>query len=184
MNMITNGVAGMTVASTSLMIASKNIANASVPGYSRQQAVYGTAAGGSVYVSDIERISDTFYVSQQQTASSALGYATTYASQAAQLESLISGESSGLSPSINAFFGSLKAAQVDPMASAYRQEVLSSADSLAAGYNSLVGDMDRQLDDVNQQMAVMTEDASALLESVASPNKEVFKGNQLDIAMN
>lgn len=175
MSMIQNGMAGMTAASTSLMITSTNIANASVPGYSRQQAIYSTSPTGTVYVSDVERITDEFYVSQMQDASTAYGYNTVYASQSSMLEQTLSSESMSLSPSLNEFFTSLDAAQADPMSIAYRQEVLADAGNLAAQFNTLSDNINDQLGDVDDQMRTMVEEANALLNDIAALNEEIMQ---------
>ncbi|MGI9274046.1 MAG: flagellar basal body protein [Endozoicomonas sp.] len=43
----------MNAASLSLIVTSNNIANASVPGYSRQQAMFTTTPTGSEHVSEV-----------------------------------------------------------------------------------------------------------------------------------
>ncbi|MET4694714.1 flagellar hook-associated protein FlgK [Endozoicomonas lisbonensis] len=175
MSMIHNGIAGMNVASTALMVTSTNIANASVAGYSRQQAMFSTSGTGGVYVSDIQRVSDQFYVSQVQTASTSLGYATTKASQINLLEVTLSSESMSLSPALNDFFNSLDSAQADPMDIAYRQEVLFGAENVASRYNGLVSDMNKQLDEVNKQVDVMVGEVNTLMNRIAELNTEIQK---------
>ncbi|OED41057.1 flagellar hook-associated protein FlgK [Endozoicomonas sp. (ex Bugula neritina AB1)] len=175
--MIQNGIAGMTAASTSLMVTSTNIANASVAGYSRQQAVYDTSPTGTVYVSSIERITDDFYVSQAQDASNSLGYATAFASQSSKLETTLSSDAMSLSPSLNAFFESLDAAQADPMDSAYRQQVLSEADNLAAQFNTLSGNIYDQMDDINQELTTMVDEANNLMTHLAELNQEIAQAD-------
>ncbi len=177
MSMISNGVAGMTAASTSLTITSTNIANASVPGYSRQQAVYDVSPTGTVYVSEVERITDEFYVSQLQDASSTLGYTTTYASQSGKLETTLGSDSMSLSPSLNSFFESLDAAQADPMDLAYRQQILADAGNLAAKFNSLSGDINNQLNDINNELETMVSEANVLMSQLANLNEEIAQAN-------
>ena len=173
MSMIHNGIAGMNVASTALVVTSTNIANASVAGYSRQQAMFSTTATGGVTVSDIQRVTDQFYVSQVQSASTSLGYATAKASQNNLLEITLSNESMSLSPALNDFFNSLDSAQADPMDIAYRQEVLFGAENVASRFNGLVTDMNKQLDEVNKQVDVMVGEANTLMNRVADLNKEI-----------
>ena len=177
MTMIQNGMAGMTAASTSLMVTSTNIANASVAGYSRQQAVYDTSPTGTVYVSGVERVTDDFYVSRMQDASTSLGYATSFASQSNKLETTLSSDAMSLSPSLNAFFESLDAAQADPMDSAYRQQVLSEADNLAAQYNTLSKEINDQMEDINQELATMVDEVNGLLSYTAELNQEIAQAS-------
>ena len=137
MSMMNNGISGMNAASISLTITSSNIANSSVHGYSRQQAMFATSSSGSVYVSDVRRVTDQFYVSQVQSTSTSLGYATAKASQSNILEVTVSSESMSLSPALNDFFTALDSAQSDPMDIAYRQEVLFGAQGVASNFNAL-----------------------------------------------
>ena len=177
MTMIQNGMAGMTAASTSLMVTSTNIANSSVAGYSRQQAVYDTSPTGSVHVSSIERVTDDFYVSQMQDASTSLGYATAFASQSSKLETTLSSDAMSLSPSMNAFFESLDAAQADPMDSAYRQQVISEAENLAAQFNTLSSEINDQMEDINQELSTMVDEVNGLINHVADLNEEIAQAN-------
>ena len=174
MSMINNGIAGMQASSMSLLVTSNNIANSSVPGYSRQQVVYSTTPTGSVYVSDIERVTDEFYVSQLQEAGTSLGYTTTYASQSTTLEQTLSNEAMSLSPVLNEFYASLEAAQADPMDPAYRQEVLADAGNLANQFNTIAGEIDDQLSEVDDQLNAMVGEANALIAEVASLNEEIM----------
>ncbi|UYM15693.1 FlgK family flagellar hook-associated protein [Endozoicomonas euniceicola] len=82
-------------------------------------------------VNGTQRVTDQFYVSQVQTASTSLGYATTLASQNNLLEVTLSSKSKSLSPALNDFFKGLDSAQADPMDIAYRQKVLSGAEGVA-----------------------------------------------------
>ena len=175
MSMLNNGIAGMNAASLSLIVTSNNISNASVDGYSRQQAVFHTSPNGSVSVDRIERISDQFYTTQVQDSATSLGYATVYANQNAKLEQTLSSESMSVTPAMNDFFKGLNAAQADPMDVAYRQQVLSDADNLAARFNGLAEEMNDQLEDVQSQLDTMLGEANGLLNQVAKLNVDIAK---------
>ena len=177
MTMMNNGIAGMSAAYTSLLVTSNNIANASVAGYSRQQAVYNTSPTGGVYVDRIERVADDFYASQLQDASSSLGYSTSYASQANKLESVLGSDSMSLSPSLNAFFGALTSAQSDPMDIAHRQQVLSEADNLASQFNTLSSQINKQLNDINGELDTMVSEVNSLLDHMAKLNTEISRAS-------
>ncbi|WP_194842598.1 flagellar hook-associated protein FlgK [Endozoicomonas sp. OPT23] len=175
--MLNNGIAGMSAASMSLNVTSKNIANASVLGYSRQKAFYTTEDNGSVSVETIERISDRFYTGQLQDAATNLGYAATLSNQMTKMEEAVSAKGMTLSPSLNTFFKSLNAAQADPMDPAFRQQVLSDAGDLAARFNGLSDRMNDQLNDTHEQLRTMTGEANAVLKQVARLNTDIAKQN-------
>ncbi len=99
MSMIYNGVSGLTAANIALNTTSSNIANAGVAGYSRQVANFSTAATGGVYISQLERISDSYAVQELWDAATIYGYGTTNASHALRLETTVAGDSTGAFPS-------------------------------------------------------------------------------------
>ncbi|MCL6270097.1 flagellar hook-associated protein FlgK [Sansalvadorimonas sp. 2012CJ34-2] len=177
MSMIYNGVSGLTAASTALKTTSSNIANAGVAGYSRQVANFTSAETGGVYISQIERISESYAVQELWSSATVLGYNTTDASHAKRLETTIAGNSTGLSPVINEFFGNLNKASADPMDNAFRQEVLASANNMASRFNSLSNSLDTQKNDIQHQMGSLVGEANSLIEDVASINKAIAEAD-------
>ncbi|WP_461537441.1 flagellar hook-associated protein FlgK [Spongorhabdus nitratireducens] len=175
MSMMYNAMAGLTSAQTALDITSKNIANSSVPGYSRQQVVNSTSPTGTVYVSDVQRISDNFLTSQVWESASDYGYSLSFSSQATLLEKTITSDSTSLSPALNEFFGALNDAAADPADIPHRQQVLGNAESLASRFNTLQSQLQKQYKQVNDQLETVTSEANGLLKQLADVNEAIAK---------
>lgn len=177
MSMLSTGISGLNASQTALNVTSKNIANASVDGYSREVTRFKSADVGGVYIADIERVSDEYAVKQAWFNATQYGFATTTASHTVQLEGLMTTESSSLGTSMNSFFKALNAAGSDPMEPAYRSDVLSHAEGLSSRFNTLSGAMDRQAENINSQLGSLTQEANSLLGSLAKTNKAITTGN-------
>ncbi|CAM3721004.1 flagellar hook-associated protein FlgK [Parendozoicomonas haliclonae] len=171
--MIFTGITGLNAAQTALNVTSKNIAGVGVNGYSRQVANFKTSDIGGVYINNIERVSDQYAVQQAWFNATQYGYDTTNASHNLQLETLVSGKNTSLSPSLNGFFDTLNAASADPMEIAYRQEVLADAEDLASRFNSLSSSMNKQAADVESQLSSLTGEANDMLASIAKTNEAI-----------
>ena len=173
MSMMYNATAGLTSSQTALNVTSQNISNSAVPEYSRQEVVYGTSPTGTVYVSDVQRVSDDFMTSQVWESASDYGYSLSYGSQAVLLENTFTSDSTSLSPSLNEFYGSLNDAAADPADVANRQQVLNSADYLANSFNTLQSQMDAQYQQINDQLFAMVEEVNGTLTALADLNEAI-----------
>ncbi|MGR5489186.1 flagellar basal body protein, partial [Vibrio alfacsensis] len=78
-------------------VTAQNVANINTPGYSRQQAVMASLAGGKydktnpgmgVEVTSIRRVTDQYLVKQTWSTASAANYASGYTSAMSQLENM------------------------------------------------------------------------------------------------
>lgn len=148
------GVSALNAAQAGLMTTEHNIANASTPGYSRQQIVQVanipqlTGAGylgQGVNVSTVTRVFNNFLntqLLQQQAQSSQL---STYYTQIQQINNVIADPVAGLQPSIQGFFSAVNGVASAPSSQPARQAMLSSAQTLTARFQSL----NQQLTDMN-----------------------------------
>ncbi len=168
-----NATAGLNSSQTALNVTSQNISNSAVPGYSRQQVIYATSPTGTVYVSDVQRVSDDFMVSQVWESASDYGYNLSYGSQAVLLENTFTSDSTSLSPALNEFYGSLNDAAADPADVANRQQVLNSAGYLASSFNTLQSQMDAQFQQINDQLFAMVKEVNGVLVELADVNEAI-----------
>ncbi len=174
MSMINTGVSGMFAAQTALNVASKNIAGAPVPGYTRQQVNYATSPTGTVYVSDVRRVTDSYLTSQVWDTATAYGYSTAYYSHASQIETLVTSDGTSLSPVLEGFFGALNSAAADPSSDASRQTVLKDAENLSSRFNSLYNGLQKQAQMTNDQLQVMVSDVNGLMSDLAAINEAIM----------
>lgn len=178
------GATGLRVADINLQVTGNNIANASTPGYSRQEAVqteniplYAGVGylGQGANVTTVKRIYDQFLTAQVQS-----GQAST--SAADQLNSLISGLSqymsdtnSGLTSSLTSFFNAADGLASKPSDTTARQVFLNAAASLQSRFNSIAGQMNSLNGQVNTQVQTQISSVNATAQQIASLNDQISK---------
>ena len=157
------GVSALNAAKINLMTTEHNIANASTPGYSRQQAVQEANVpqptgngylGQGVNIPTVKRAFSDYLntqLLQQQAQSSQL---STYYTQIQQINNVIADSTSGLQTAIQGFFTSVNGVVNSPNSQPARQAMLSSGQTLVARFQTL-----------NQQMIGMNTSVSNQLTS-------------------
>ena len=150
-NIFTSALSGMNAAQYGMTTTEHNIANASTPGFTRQQVVLSAASaqsfgggfiGQGVNVSGVKRIYDqylTTQVLQQQTQAS---YLTSYHTAIAQIDNMLSDPAAGISPVMQGLFSAMNAVASNPESVPARQTLLSNAQSLVDRFQG-----------INQQLA-------------------------------
>jgi len=160
MALIVNGLSGALAAQAALNAASQNIANVMTPGYTRQGALLAAVspkqagalnAGSGVAVPALLRFSDGYKSLQMWQAASTLGGLATVQPYLSQLEQVVGNDAASINSGLDAFFGALNAASVDPSSSPLRHQVLTAADALAQRFNSLNQVLSNQRAAVYQQ---------------------------------
>lgn len=182
MALIVNGLSGALAAQAALNAASQNIANVMTPGYTRQGALLAAVspkqagalnAGSGVAVPALLRFSDGYKSLQMWQAASALGERATVQPYLSQLEQVVGNDAASINSGLDAFFGALNAASVDPSSSPLRQQVLTAADALAQRFNSLNQVLSNQRAAVYQQRVATVDGINNLTTAVASLNREI-----------
>ncbi|WP_332673139.1 flagellar hook-associated protein FlgK [Aromatoleum sp.] len=182
MALIVNGLSGALAAQAALNAASQNIANVMTPGYTRQGALLAAVsakqagalnAGSGVAVPALLRFSDGYKSLQMWQGASALGERATVQPYLSQLEQVVGNDAASLNSGLDAFFGALNAASVDPSSGPLRQQVLTAADALAQRFNSLNQVLSNQRVAVYQQRAATVDGINNLTAAVATLNREI-----------
>ena len=190
MNLLNNGLSGALAAQAGLNATSQNIANAATPGYTRQGALLVTSiatqsgsmsAGNGVKVSSLIRFSDAYTSQQMWRSASTLGQYNVSQPYLTQAEQVMGDESSNISDGLDAFFSSLNAVSVDPSSSPLRQEVLTSAQSLAQRFNSLAGVLSNQGASIHQQRSAMVDEVNTTSAAIATLNKQIAAAAALNV---
>lgn len=182
MTVIHNALSGALAAQAALNTASQNIANVMTPGYTRQGALLSSvqpqqsgtlSAGGGVTVPALMRFSDGYKSLQMWQSASALGQRATAQPYLTQLEQVMGDETSSINSGLDAFFGALNAASVEPTSSPLRQQVITTADALSQRFNSLNTVMSNQRAAVYQQRTAAVAQVNSLSGTIASLNKKI-----------
>ena len=152
-NLFTSAVSGMNAAQLGIATTEHNIANASTPGFSRQQIVQAARngqqtgagfVGAGVDVSSVKRIYDQFLNAQVLQEQNQASYLTTYTTSMKQIDNLLSDPAAGASPAMQSFFDAMNGVSNNPQSVPARQTLLSSAQFAINRFQSI----DQRLTDI------------------------------------
>ena len=176
------GLSGLAANKTSLAVTGHNITNINTPGFSRQDTIQATRTpefSGAGYIGsgtslvDIRRSYSEFLTTQLRSSTALSSDAKAYKSQIDQLDALLAGSTTGVTPSLQKFFSSLQTAAEDPSNLPARQLVLSEAEGLSRRFNTVYDRLNEQNSFANKQMGAVTEQINRLSSSIASLNDSI-----------
>lgn len=176
------GLSGLAANKTSLAVTGHNISNVNTPGFSRQDTVQATRIpqfsgagyiGSGTTLTDVRRSYSEFLTTQVRTSTALSSDVEAYRSQIEQLDSLLAGTTTGITPSLQKFFSSLQTAAEDPANIPARQLVLSEAEGLARRFNTVYDRISEQNEFINKQMVAVSDQVNRLATSVASYNEAI-----------
>lgn len=176
------GVTALNAAQAGLLTTEHNIANASTPGYSKQEIVQQASTpvgsgigflGQGVDVTTVKRLYNDFIntqLLQQQAQASQL---STYYTQIQQINNVIADPSAGLSTSLQGFFSAVNGVANAPSSAAARQTLLSSGQSLSNTFQSLNQVMTNLNTSVNGQIASSIGNINSYAQQIAALNQNI-----------
>jgi len=176
------GLSGLAASKTQLSVTGHNITNVNTPGYTRQDAVQATRVpqfsgagyiGSGTTLTDIRRSYSEFLTSQLRSSTALASDVAAYKSQIDQLDSLLAGSTTGITPSLQSFFAALQTAAEDPANIPARQLVLSEAEGLSRRFNTVYERLNEQNNFLNKQMVAVSDQVNRLATSVASLNNAI-----------
>lgn len=186
-NILSIAQSALTAAQVGLSTTGHNIANASTPGYNRQVVVQGTALaqnfgfgfiGQGTEVSTVKRIYNEYLGTQAQSAQTSKSGLDSYYAQIRQINNMLADPDAGLSPALQDFFSAVQGVATDPTSVPSRQAALSSAESLAARFQSLSGQLTELERGVNTQIASSVTLINAYADQIASLNDAIGKAQR------
>jgi flagellar hook-associated protein 1 FlgK len=167
---------------SAMTVVSHNIANASVPGYSRQQAELATSNGmfdgagffgRGVHVETVTRSYNEFLTRQAAITRSHSGYDTARSEQLRRIEQVFMGGEQGLGAATNEFLNAMVDLASRPQDMSARQVVLSRAGNLAARYESAAAQLDETQAGVTQDLSAQVDRANQLATQIAAVNQQI-----------
>jgi flagellar hook-associated protein 1 FlgK len=176
------GISGLTAAQAGLVTTGHNIANASTPGFHRQQVVQSNSTpqmtgggfiGQGVNIETVRRVYSDFLDGQANRAQAHASYYAAYNSQVAQIDSLLSDPSAGLAPQLQAFFSSVHEVASNPASAPSRQAMISAANTLSARFQSLDNRLVEINRGVNAQIESTVSSVNAYAREIASLNARI-----------
>ncbi|HXS20216.1 MAG TPA: flagellar hook-associated protein FlgK [Steroidobacteraceae bacterium] len=181
-DLLSTSVSGLLAFQQALDVTSNNIANASTPGYSVETANLVEAPGQSTSTGfigsgvDVQSITRTYneYLAQQVRGSQAsYSSSNTLATQAAQIDNMLSDSSTGLTATLQSFANSLQSVASTPTSTAARQALLNKAQALAqqlTSYDSQITQFGSQLE---SQLSGDVAQVNTLASNIASLNQQI-----------
>jgi flagellar hook-associated protein 1 len=178
------GKSALAAAQVGISVTGHNIANASTPGYSRQEAVQRAAEsqdfgfgflGQGTQVSQIKRIFNDIIAKQLNSAQTSSSATNTYAAQMRQIDNMLADPTAGLAPSIQKFFSSVQGLASNPGDAASRQAVISTAETLANRFQSIGDKLDEIRDGINSQLSGSTKVVTTYATQIAKLNDVISK---------
>lgn len=176
------GVRAMAAAYAQMQTTSHNIANANVPGYSRQQANLATAQGQftgvgffgrGVDVVSVDRAHDAFLTREAASARSLAAMDVARRDQLMKLETVFQGGERGIGHSVTQFFSALSDLASRPSDASTRQVVLARAQDMAMRFNDAATQISMQQRDTTQAMAASVQAVNGLAASIAKVNGDI-----------
>lgn len=176
-----------------LTVVSNNVANANTPGYTREVATFvendpvtinGESYGEGVTmtggVSQRDLVLNQALQQQNQVASAssarltALQQVESIFNQTTTADSSSStGSTSGIAQDMSSFFDALSSLESSPDDTSLRQQVITSATSLAADFNNASSQLSAQQTSLGQQTSALVTQVNGLTQSLAQLNQEI-----------
>ena len=181
-DLLSIGLSGLSANKTSLAVTGHNITNVNTPGFSRQDTVQATRIpqfSGAGYIGsgttlvDVRRIYNEFLTTQVRTSTALNSDVSAYLDQINQLDSLLAGSTTGVTPGLQKLFASLQTAAEDPANIPARQLVLSEAEGLAKRFNTIYDRLYEQNAFINKQLEAVTDQVNQLATSIAGYNNAI-----------
>lgn len=175
-NTITIGLSALAAAQTGIATAGKNIANATVEGYSRQRIIQGQEAGQGegTTVTDIQRVFDSFLSAQQNAAQSSSSKLKVQYNQVQMINDYLADSSVGIAPAMQDFFNSLQDISVSPKDITARQSFLNSASALVASFNDAQSLLDSISLNIDKQIGNCTQSINTIASQIAKINASIL----------
>ncbi|MFV0456114.1 MAG: flagellar hook-associated protein FlgK [Pseudomonas sp.] len=176
------GLSGLSASKTQLSITGHNITNVNTPGFSRQNASQATSSpqfSGAGYIGsgttlvDVRRTYSEFLTNQVRSSTALNSDVLAYKGQIDQLDALLAGSTTGITPSLQSFFSALQTAAEDPANIPARELVLAEAEGLARRFNTVYDRLSEQNSFTNKQMAAVTDQVNRLAGSIGSLNEAI-----------
>jgi flagellar hook-associated protein 1 FlgK len=184
MSLLSIGKTGLYAAQAALATTGNNITNANVAGYSREVVVQSTSTsmggpngfiGTGTKVAQVKRYSDDFLNAQVRTAQASSSGLDAYQAQVQQVDNLLADTTSGLSPALQDFFSAVQNLTGDGAGVSSRGSFLSSADTLAARFQSMNGRLDEIRKGVNTQVTASVTSINTYAKQIAQLNDQIGK---------
>src|SRR5882757_2203213 len=184
-DILSTSVSGLLAFQRALNVTSNNISNVATPGYSVQNANFtpqpGQATsvgyfGSGVTIESVTRSYDELLAGQVRSSQSGYSSFNTYATQAGQIDNMLSDSSTGLTASLQAFVNALHTVANSPASTAQRQALLSQAQALAQQMQNYNSQLTTYSAGVESQVSASVTQINTLSAGIATLNGQIAAG--------
>lgn len=181
-DILSTSVSGLLAFQQALTVTSNNVSNAATKGYSVQNINLaealgqGTASGyigSGVNVQSITRSYDEMLAQQVRSSQSSYSAFNTVATQAAQIDNMLSDTKTGLPASLQAFVNAIQSVSTSPSSTAQRQVLLSQAQALTQELQNYQSQISQYSQDLEQQVGSTVTQINSITGNIASLNAQI-----------
>lgn len=181
-NLFTSALSAMNAAQAGMATTQHNIANASTPGFTRQEVVIGSRAGqqtgagfvgAGVDVAGVIRIYDQYLTTQVRLEQTQSSYLTTYHSAMKQIDNLVADPVAGASPAMQDFFNAMNGVANNPESIPARQTLLGTAQFVVNRFQAIDQRMTDIADGLGGQITRSISTVNAYAQQIATLNGNI-----------
>lgn len=181
-DILSTSVSGLLAFQQALTVTSNNVSNAATPGYSveninlREALGQGTASGyvgSGVDVQSITRSYDETLAQQVRSSNSSYQSFNTVATQAAQIDNMLSDSSTGLTATLQSFVNALQSVSTSPASTAQRQVLLSKAQAVTQELQNYQTQLSQYSQNLEQQIGTTVIQINSIAKNIAALNAQI-----------
>jgi len=181
-DLLSTSVSGLLAFQQALDVTSNNVANVATPGYSVENVDFTPQPGQStsqgyigsgVAIAGITRTYDELLARQVRSSQASYSSFNALATQAAQIDNMLSASDTGLSASLQSFVNAVQTVANTPTSTAARQALLSQAQALAQQLTSYDGQIAQYGSDLESQIGSNVAQINTLAGSIAAVNAQI-----------
>ena len=179
------GVSGLQAFQQALDVTSNNISNSATPGYSAEQVAFTPAysqpsgigyLGHGVAVQSITRNYSETLAGQVRSSQSSYSNFNTLATQASNVDTMLSASTTGLTSSLQSFTNALQELATDPSQTASGQALLSQAQSLTQQLQNYNSQLSQYSSAIESQIGSTVPEINTIASGIANLNQQIATG--------
>jgi flagellar hook-associated protein 1 len=184
-DLFSTSVSGLLAFQRALNVTSNNISNVATPGYSKENANF-TERPGQAYssgyigsgteIESVTRSYDELLAGQVRSSQSSFSNFDTYATQAAQIDNMLSDPKTGLTVSLQNFINAYQTVANSPSTTAQRQALLSQANSISQQMQNYNSQLQTYAGGIEQGITGAITQINTLSDGIAKLNQQIAAG--------
>jgi len=184
-DIFSTSVSGLLAFQRALTVTSNNISNVATPGYSKENANF-TERPGQAYssgyigsgtaIDSVTRSYDELLAGQVRSSQSSFSGFDTYATQAAQIDNMLSDKKTGLTVSLQNFINAYQTVANSPSTTAQRQALLSQATAISQQMQNYNTQLQTYAGGIEQGIGSAITQINTLTDGIAKLNQQIASG--------